>query len=111
METLVRNIQPFQEQFKTSLVGADGYGLAVCRHNEGRIALFLYAFEKRQQLFWQRYHAARSGGFGLIYNKSALAVMAGLGDSQNTFCKVYIIPLQGNELPDTQAAVQANRSL
>ena len=43
MKSLVRNVQSFQEQFKTSLVGANGHGLSVCRHNEGRIALFLYA--------------------------------------------------------------------
>ena len=48
MKAFVRDIQPFQEQFKTSLVGADGNRLPVCRHHEGRIALFLYAFEERQ---------------------------------------------------------------
>lgn len=45
MKALVRDIQFFQEQFKTSLVGADGYRLSVCRNHEGRIAPFLYAFE------------------------------------------------------------------
>ncbi len=44
MKTFVRDIQSFQEQFKTSLVGTDGNGLSVCGHNEGRIAPFLYAF-------------------------------------------------------------------
>ncbi len=45
MKAFVRNIQFFQEQFKTSLVGADGNRLFVCRHHEARMALFLYAFE------------------------------------------------------------------
>ena len=48
MKTFVRDIQLFEEQFKTSLVGADGNGLPVCRYHEGRIALFLYAFENRK---------------------------------------------------------------
>ena len=48
MESLMRYLQFFQEQFKTSLVGADGNGLSVCRYHEGRIALFLYAFENRK---------------------------------------------------------------
>lgn len=30
MKTFVRDIQSFQEQFKTSLVGTDGNGLSVC---------------------------------------------------------------------------------
>ena len=50
VKAFVRNIQPFQEQFKTSLVGADRNGLSICRYHKGRIALFLYAFENRQQL-------------------------------------------------------------
>ena len=44
MESLVRNFQLFQKQFKTPLVGTDGNRFPVCRHHEGRIALFLYAF-------------------------------------------------------------------
>ena len=78
MKALVWDIQPFQEQFKTSLIGADGNRLSVCRHNEGRMALFLYAFEDWQQLFRQRYHAAGSGCFRLIYDKPVLAVVTGL---------------------------------
>ena len=76
MKALVQNIQFFQEQFKTSLVGADGHRLSVCRHHEGRIALFLYAFEDRQQLLRQRYHAARSCCFRLVDYKPVFAVMA-----------------------------------
>ena len=48
MKTFVRNFQPFQEQFKTSLVGTNGNGLSVRRYHKGRIALFLYAFKDRQ---------------------------------------------------------------
>ena len=68
MESLVRDFQPFQEQFKTSLVGTNGYELSVYRYHEGRVALFLYAFEDRQQLFRQWYHAAGSSGFRLVYD-------------------------------------------
>ena len=90
MKALMRNIQSFQEQFKTSLVGTNGYGLSVRRHHGGRIALFLYAFENRQQLFRQRYHAAGSGGFRLVYDKPVFAVMTGLGNGENAFYKVYM---------------------
>ena len=107
MEAFVRDIQSFQEQFKTSLVGTDGDRLSVCRHHEGRIALFLYAFEKGQQLFGERYHAAGSGGFRLVYNKPILAVMTRLGNSENTLRKVYIRPLQGDQFSDAQSAVKA----
>ena len=34
MKSFVRNIQPFQEQFKTSLVGTDGNRLSICRYHE-----------------------------------------------------------------------------
>ena len=57
VKAFMRNFQFFQEQFKTSLVGTDRYGLSVFRHHEGRIALFLYAFEDRKQLLRQRDHA------------------------------------------------------
>lgn len=36
--------------------------------------------------------------------------MAGLGNGQNAFCKINIVPLQGNEFPDTQSAVQAEKN-
>ncbi len=78
MKAFMRNFQPFQEQFKTSLVGTDGHRLSVCRHHEGRIALFLYAFEERQKLSRQRYHAAGSHCFRLVYDKAVFAVVAGL---------------------------------
>ena len=68
MESFVRNIQSFKEQFKTSLLGADGNRLSVCRHHEWRIALFLYAFQDRQQLLRQRYYAAGSRSFRFIYD-------------------------------------------
>ena len=68
MKAFVLYFQPFQEQFKTSLVGADGNGLSFCRQHEGRITLFLYAFEYRQQLFWQRYHTAGSSCFRLVHD-------------------------------------------
>ena len=68
VKAFVRYLQFFQEQFKTSLVGADRNGLSVCRHHEGRIALFLYAFQDRQQLFRERYLAAGRGGFRLVYD-------------------------------------------
>ena len=68
VKPFVRNFQFFQEQFKTSLVGADGYWLSVCRYHEGRIALFLHPFQNRQQLFRQRYHAAGSCRFRLVYD-------------------------------------------
>ena len=48
VKAFVRNIQSFQEQFKTSLVGADGHRLSVRRYHERRIALFLYPFENGQ---------------------------------------------------------------
>ena len=50
MKSLMRYLHLFQKQFKTSLVRADRNGLSVCRYHEMRIALFLYAFENRQQL-------------------------------------------------------------
>ena len=76
MKALVRNIQSFQEQFKTSLVGADGYRLSVCGYHEGRRALSLYTFQDRQQLFRQWDHVAGCDCFRLVYNKSVLTVVA-----------------------------------
>ena len=35
MKAFMRNFQPFQEQFKTSLIGTDGNRLSVCRYHEG----------------------------------------------------------------------------
>ncbi len=35
MKALVRDFQFFEEQFKTSPVAADEYGLSVCRYHEG----------------------------------------------------------------------------
>ena len=64
----VRYFLFFKEQFKTSLVGADGNRLSVCRYHEGRMALFLYAFEDGQQLFRQWYHASRRRSFRLVYD-------------------------------------------
>lgn len=110
MKTFVLDIQSFQEQFKTSLVGADGNRFSVCRHHEGRIALFLYAFEDRQQLLRQRDHAVGSGGFRLVNNKAILAIVAGLGNGQNALCKVYIAPLQGDKFPDTQTTIQTENN-
>ena len=68
MKALVRNFYFFEEQFKTSLVRTDGNRLSVCRYREERIAPFLYAFENRQQLPRQRYHAAGSRRFRLVYD-------------------------------------------
>ena len=107
MKSFVRNIQSFQEQFKTSLVGADRNRISVCRHYEGRIALFLYASENRQQLFRQWYHAAGSRRFRLVYDQTVLTVMTGLRNSQDAFRKVHIAPLQGNKLAYAQPTVQA----
>ena len=79
--------------------------LSVCRHHKGRIALFLYAFQDGQQLFRQRDHAAGSRRFRLVDYKPILAIVAGLGNGQDAFGKVDITPLQGDKLPDAQAAV------
>ena len=110
MKAFVRNIQFFQEQFKTSLVGADGNRLFVCRHHEARMALFLYAFEERQQLSRQWDHAAGSSRFRLANDKPAFAVMTGLGNGQNALYKVNIAPLQGNEFTYAQAAVKTEKN-
>lgn len=50
-----------------------------------------------------------SSRFRLVDYKPDFAVMTGLGNGQNAFCKVYIAPLQGDKLANTQAAVQAEK--
>ena len=45
MKAFMRNIQSFQEQFKTSLVGTNGNGTSVCRHHGGRITSLLQPFK------------------------------------------------------------------
>lgn len=80
VKSLVRDMQSFQEQFKTSLVRADGNGFSVRRDHEGRMALFLYTFEDRQQLFWQRHQPSGMNRFRLVNDKPISAVVARLID-------------------------------
>ena len=43
MKTFMRDIRLFQKQLEAALIGADGNGLPVCGHHEGRIAPFFNA--------------------------------------------------------------------
>ena len=72
MKTFMRDIRLFQKQLEAALIGADGNGLPVCGHHEGRIAPFFQRFEDGQQLFRERDHAAGSGGFRIVDDKPAL---------------------------------------
>lgn len=74
MKAFMRDIRLFQKQLEAALIGADGNGLPVCGHHEGRIAPFFQRFEDGQQLFRERDHAAGSGGFRIVDDKPALAV-------------------------------------
>ena len=54
MKTFMRDIRLFQKQLEAALIGADGNGLPVCGHHEGRIAPFFQRFEDGQQLFLEK---------------------------------------------------------
>lgn len=109
MKAAVRDMQFFEQQFKTPLVGADEEGAVAVGDDEVAVTALFQAPQAREQLSRQGDDAAGGFGLGVFQHDAVFGVAAGVGDDEQAFFKVDILPAQGEQLTDAQARIEAKQ--